>query len=266
MRNCLYVVNMAGTSFDGGGVGTNQADVDVWKVYSAVGNHDASHTASTQLAESEKPVLGDEVIDFPAPYGDVKVPVDELEPYVYGMFGSNYAGPPLSPLLHETHVPTAGAMQLADTKGEVVLGDEVFDFTGNAGDVHVPVDVIKPYMYANDVSTSALAAKGTCNFTCDPNTASCGHFSEPLGSGACSGITITQNTATESICVGSTCVQAEPGSIELQYAQAPPPLIPSDCTLSSEQARTKGFRPTPAHFVMAAHAVLYGCVTATGMV
>jgi hypothetical protein len=30
-----------GTSFDGGGVGTNQPDTDVWKVYSANGTHPA---------------------------------------------------------------------------------------------------------------------------------------------------------------------------------------------------------------------------------
>ena len=42
----------SGTSFDSG-VGTNQADVDVWKVYSAVGDHSGAGAHTSQLGCSD---------------------------------------------------------------------------------------------------------------------------------------------------------------------------------------------------------------------
>jgi hypothetical protein len=40
---------VTGTSFDGGGVGTNQPDTDVWKVYSANGTHGPAPAAPHQV-------------------------------------------------------------------------------------------------------------------------------------------------------------------------------------------------------------------------
>ena len=77
------------------------------------------------------------------------------------------------------------------------------------------------------------------------------------------------------VCVGSTCVQASPGSIEVQYALAPPaatctpdpysyPGATSSDSAEGAKARgSKGVRPSPAHLVMTAHAMVYGCVAAT---
>ena len=43
-----------GTSFDGGGVGTNQPDTDVWKVYSANGTHGPAPSAPHQQVMSSE--------------------------------------------------------------------------------------------------------------------------------------------------------------------------------------------------------------------
>ena len=156
---------------------------------------------------------------------------------------------------------TGGTTQLVehDANGMAITGAiksvEVIDFSGDAGDVSVPVDQIQPAYY------TAMASADTCNFMCDPNSASCGGFSEPLGTGACNGVTITQGPAAmDTVCVGSTCVQAEPGSIELQYANAAPIAA---STVTQEPFQRAGVRPTPAHFMMMAHALTFGVVSAT---
>lgn len=157
---------------------------------------------------------------------------------------------------------TGGTTQLVehDANGMAITGDirstEVFDFSGDAGDVSVPVDQIQPAMY------TAMASADTCNFTCDPTSASCGGFSEPLGTGACSGVTITQGPAAmDTVCVGSTCIQAEPGSIELHANAAP--IAASAGTQGPHLAANAGVRPTPAHFMMTAHALTFGVLSAT---
>ena len=48
-------------------------------------------------------------------------------------------------------------MQLAQD-GKVVLGDEVFDFTGDAVDVHVPVDQVIVIVLIAFVAAAAAAA------------------------------------------------------------------------------------------------------------
>jgi hypothetical protein len=313
----------AGTSFDGGGIGTNQPDTGVWQVYSAVGAKggavhaptqlggcsDGWHCSSTdgagnsydgnsgwqvvdsyscrsgecgsygvdhsivatdgttQLAEGGKVVLGDEVIDLPAGTGDVHVPADQIAPDMYagGIFDLHQ---PISPLLAQT-----GTSSLASAP----LGDEVFDFTGNAGDLHAPVeqystvDMYKPIspLLAQTGTSSLAAAKapyvfqvnsdaGTCDFSCDQNAV----CSEPVG--ACSSVKVGV-VPSQTVCVGSTCINAsDPNTITVQYALAPPPAIP---TVEAQRAAVaqssqKGVRPSPAHFVMAAHAAVYGYLTA----
>ena len=156
---------------------------------------------------------------------------------------------------------TDGTTQLVehDADGKAITGaiksDEVIDFSGDAGDVTVPVDLIQPATY------SVLASADTCSFTCDPSSASCGGFSEPLGTGACNGVTITEGPAAmDTVCVGSTCVQAEPGSIELQYANAAPIAF---ATVEQKPTQPAVVRPTPAHFMMTAHALTFGVLSAT---
>ena len=169
-------------------------------------------------------------------------------------------GSPFNDVMLAPQVHTHGPLGLADGPA---LGDETFDFPAPDGDVHVPVADIHPYMFGSSPLSPLLAdahvpssLATTCNFTCDPNTASCGGFSEPLDSGACSGVTITQGPApVDTVCVGSTCIQSQPGSIEVQYALAPPP---------PPTAPTRGAaRPTPAHLVLAAHAMVFGFASAT---
>lgn len=106
-------------------------------------------------------------------------------------------------------------------------------------------------------STSSLAAAG-CAITCDSASASCG-FVDSANS-ACNGVTITHGPlAMDMVSVGSTHVQAEPGSIEIHYALAPA------AALSTVQDKVpSGVRPTPAHLALAAHALVYGCLSATG--
>jgi hypothetical protein len=43
-----------GTSFDGGGAGTNEPDMDVWKVYSANGTHGPAPSAPHQQVMSSE--------------------------------------------------------------------------------------------------------------------------------------------------------------------------------------------------------------------
>jgi len=98
-----------------------------------------------------------------------------------------------------------------------------------------------------------------CSFTCDRD--GCYNFSDG-GTGACNGISVTQGPAAmETVCVGSSCVQAELGSIELQYALTPPAAMSS---VQKKAPAGAGVRPSPAHFALAAHAMVYGCLSATG--
>ena len=121
--------------------------------------------------------------------------------------------------------------------------------------LQVPVDQIQPSTYLAQTGTSSLAAADTCTITCDPTSASC-----DILTGACDGVTITHGPAAmDTVCVHSTCVQAPPGSIEVQYALAPP------ATTSTVQDKApSGVRASPAHFALAAHAMVYGCLSATG--
>ena len=96
-----------------------------------------------------------------------------------------------------------------------------------------------------------------CSFTCDRD--GCYNLSDG-GTGACNGISVTQGPAAmETVCVGSSCVQAELVSIELQYALAPPAA-----TSTVQDKAPSGVRASPAHFALAAHAMVYGCLSATG--
>ena len=55
IRTCrppFKLVRTAGTSFDGGGVGNNQPDTDVWHVYSAVRNHGTATTPQQVLSQT----------------------------------------------------------------------------------------------------------------------------------------------------------------------------------------------------------------------
>jgi len=268
----------SGTSFDGDGIGTNQPDtVDYWKVYSAVGTHGA--TPQTHQALSVEPTqLGCsegwtcESTDSAGNVYDGNSGWTVVDSYSCGSGECGGYG------VDHSIVQTDGNMQLSED-GKVHLGDEIFDFSGDAGDVHVPVDQIESYMYANgdmqppispllaQTGTSSLmTAPGTCSFIFDPTTASCSGFSEPLGTGGCSGISVGPAAAMQETCVGSTCIQAEPGSIELQYALAAP------CGMTTVENKPPAFgdknnthvRPTPAHFLMTAHAVVFGCISATG--
>ena len=113
-------------------------------------------------------------------------------------------------------------------------------------------------MFLAQTGTSSLAAADGCTITCDSASASCGFVDS--ANPACNGVTITNGPlAMDTVTVGSTTVMAEPGSLEIQWALAPPAV------LSTVQDKApSGVRPSPAHLALAAHAMVYGCLSATG--